>query len=207
MQISKDSRIRIASLGSGAAEAERQFVTTLLSGDQVRNVTIMTIDTSELAHTLVAQTFNETHDPRVTIVRENVVSRDDLLRLEREHKTPVLIVQCQNDIFDLSREFQPRDFTVVMTMLFLHHLDNDGVIKLMEIMSVLGRYSLNYDGLRSDIHLLPQTLTGWSHPVFLNAVVFSNLRFATKQNIKRRHAGSSLRFYSHGHYLALNEQR
>jgi hypothetical protein len=165
------------------------------------------VDSSELAHTLVAQTFNQAGDPRITIAREHMVDRDRLLELERACKTPVLVVQCQNDIFKLPNDFKAGDFTIVMTMLFLHHLPDDAVTKLLQIMSVLGKISLNFDGFRSNLHLLPQTMTGWSHPVFLNAVIFSNLRFATKRTITQRHEGASITYYSHGHYLALNERR
>jgi len=63
-----------------------------------------------------------------------------------------------------------------------------------------------YDGYRSWLHLIPQTITAWKYPPLLNGSVFSNFRYQTRDEvIKKKNINIKVRFYGiAGTYLKEN---
>lgn len=205
--VTKNSaRVRIGSLGSGGAEAERQLIQRILKShaDSGMRLTIIAFDLSDGAHDLAHENISSLVDSRVRICRVDSITSSDVLKIESEHDTPITVILAKNDIFRLSDAFEPSYFDILSTLLFLHHIEFSRKSELLQIMKTLSRTSLNYDGIRSNTHLWIQSIAGWKRPVFMNAAVFSNLRFSDRRSVSTLHKDDILTFYSHGHYRAVS---
>lgn len=197
----RDKRFRIASLGSGSMEAERQSIERIQQMGNTRQLTIVGFDISP--HTRVFAEKNLSNLTNVRIVQETGLTEEKLITLERETEESILIIISDNDIFTLSSDFSSQAFDLVMTSLFLHHLDEKRRIKLIEGMRFLASRVLNYDGYQNEVVIPILSITGWHSPVFLNAAIFSTIRFPSRTQVLDLHSGAQINFYSHGHYRAI----
>ncbi len=201
-QAPKGKRFRIASLGCGSMEAERQGIEAVNRNGTAQKMTVVGFDTSARTRQFAQKNLSSLADVRV--VREERLTKSRLIELEQETSENVLVIISGNDIFTLASDFTPGTFDLVMTALFLHHLDKERRTRLVEHMSVLAPHTLNYDGYKNEMVIPLLSITGWGSPVFLNAAVFSSIRFMGREGVSRLHAGAKIDFYNHGHYRAVS---
>ena len=94
------------------------------------------------------------------------------------------VILCKNDIFKLDRDFSPQMFDLVFNSLFRHHLNAVEKDKIAVISKKIAKKVMEYDGYRNWPAFIPQSIVGWKFPIFLNAVIFSNLRYSEKNEIE-----------------------
>ena len=196
----KDKRLRIASLGSGSMEVERQSVENIQNSRNTCKLTIVGFDISPSTRMFSEKNLSTLKSVR--IIQETKLTEERLAVLERETRESVLIVISNNDIFSLSSNFTPNVFDLVITVLFLHHLHQTERVKLVKYMRVFAPMTLNYDGYKNETVIPLLSLTGWHSPVFLNAAVLSTVRFLSRTEVSHLHTGAKINFYYHGHYCA-----
>ncbi|MBU6323193.1 nitroreductase family protein [Patescibacteria group bacterium] len=194
------TRLRIASLGSGSMEAERQFIERLGAHDAHCPVTIVGFDISSGARAYAERNLRNL--PGVRFIHVSGLTKEALLDYEREAGDSILVIAADNDIFTLPTAFPPHFFDIAMTVLFLHHLPEGERARLVAEMRDFASRTLNYDGYRNEIVLPLLSLTGWHSPVFLNAAVFSSVRFNSRAEAAALHPDAVINFYNHGHYRA-----
>lgn len=199
-QVPHGKRFRIVSLGSGSMEAERQAVEALLRGG-THSLTVVGFDISPRTRAFAAKNVGTLANAR--IVQASRLTEAKLAELERETREPVLVVVADNDIFTLLSDFTPSFFGLAMSTLFLHHFGRAEREKLVALMRSLAPKALNYDGYKNEAVLPLLSIAGWGSPVFLNAAVFSTIRFPSREEALRLHAGAKVYFYNHGHYRAV----
>lgn len=197
----EERRLRVASLGSGSMEAERQSIERIQQIGNTRRFTIVGFDISP--HTRAFAEKNLGKLINVRVVQETRLTEERLSVLEQETQESILIVISDNDIFTLSSDFSSNAFDLVMTSLFLHHLDEVRRKELIEHMKTLAPRVLNYDGYQNEVVIPILSLTGWHSPVFLNAAIFSTIRFPSRTQVLGLHSGAQIDFYNHGHYRAI----
>ncbi len=195
--ISQDKDICIMSLGSGGMEVERQIFERLIKAKHKYKVTIIGDDYSESAH-LVAQKNLSTLQP-VDVFDVDQLSNESLDEMIQKNKHFAVIL-CRNDIFKLSEVFPQKRFDAVMHTLFRHHLTAPEYSQLSGVIKKIGMRCFEYDGYKSWVAMVPQTIMGWRSPVFLNAEIFSSLRFMNKTEIIKNNIGK-LTFTPIGYYL------
>lgn len=193
-------RLRIASLGSGSMEVERQIIEQVQQKGELRPLTVVGFDISSKTRAFAGKNLSALANVR--IVQETKLTEEKLAALERETQELILVVISDNDIFALSSDFAPRAFDLVMTILFLHHLHEEDRIRLVRQMRILAPRTLNYDGYQDEIVIPILSMTGWHNPVFLNAAVFSSIRFPSRIEAQNLHVDAQVHFYNHGHYSA-----
>ena len=199
-EASQERRFRIASLGSGSMEVERQIIEQIQNRKNPRPVTVAGFDVSPRTRVFAAR--NLAGLTQAKIVQVSGLTEEKLEALERETQELVLIVISDNDIFTLKSTFTPNAFDLIMTALFLHHLDEDARVRIVEDMRTLAPQTFNYDGYKNEIVVPMLSVTGWRSPVFLNAAIFSTIRFPNREEALKLHAGAKIDFYKHGHYRA-----
>jgi len=197
---SQQKRFRIASLGSGSMEAERQIIEQLQKTEKVKPLTIVGFDISLNTRAFAEKNLSILSNVRV--VRESKLTEQRLVALEQETHESILVVISDNDIFTLVSDFTAHIFDFVMTSLFLHHLHEAERMRLIREMRTLAPRVLNYDGYQNEIVIPILSITGWHSPVFLNAAILSTIRFPNRGEVLRLHAGAKIIFYNHGHYRA-----
>ena len=199
--ISQDKRLRIASLGSGSMEVERQIIEQLQKTKNVKPLTIVGFDVSSNTRAFAEKNLSVLTNVR--IVQEIKLTEEKLAVLERETQELILVVISDNDIFALSSYFTSHAFDLVITALFLHHLNEADRIRLVEQMRTFASRTLNYDGYKNEIVIPILSMIGWNSPVFLNAAIFSTIRFPDRAETLRLHTDTKIDFYGHGHYRAI----
>jgi hypothetical protein len=123
-------------------------------------------------------------------------------KINKKDSNKFHVILCKNDIFRLDNFFPRKSFDIIFHSLFKYHLNDMEKIRIDAIAQRLAKYMLEYDGYRSKLTLIPQTITAWNYPVFLNASILSNLTFSTKKELKTAAIkNSQLRFYKTGTYL------
>lgn len=196
-----DRRLRIASLGSGSMEVERQIIEQLQKDRFKGMLSVIGFDVSPNTRSFAERNLSEL--PNVRIVQASKLTEKKLLALEQETREPILIVISDNDIFTLRSSFTSQTFDLVMTALFLHHLSETKRKQLINDMRALAPETLNYDGFMTETIIPILSITGWHSPVFLNAAIFSSVRFPSRTEVQTLHAGARVDFYKHGHYRAI----
>lgn len=200
-EVPQEKRFRVASLGSGSMEAERQIIEQLQKAGNGRLLTIVGFDISSNTRTFAEKNLGSLRNVR--IVQETALTETRLDALEQETQESILVVIADNDIFTLVSDFASHMFDLVMTSLFLHHLHETDRIRLVEMMRALAPQTLNYDGYKNEIVIPILSITGWHSPVFLNAAIFSTVRFPSRIEVLCLHPSAHVDFYNHGHYRAI----
>ncbi len=188
----------LASLGAGGMEADRQVIQSLKGSKHDQQVIIVGIDRSSHAHTIAYENLTF-FDKDIKIYRFDRLSQNDLDEIRKNEKG-IAVVLCKNDIFKLKDQFPLHYFDLTYHSLFKHHFIKRDQERLDEVMSGISKQSLEYDGYKSWIALIPQSITGWKYPLFLSDTVFSMLRYSTKKQIKSL-SGKISFFTKTGHYL------
>lgn len=195
------SRFRIASLGSGSMEVERQITERLQRQSVTRPLTIVGFDISQNTRAFAKKNIGTLE--RVRVVAETGLTQARLYQLEQETQESVLVIVADNDIFTIASDFGQHSFDFAVTALFLHHLDTAGRVKIIEDMKIIAPQTLNYDGYKNEIVVPILSVAGWGSPIFLNAAIFSTVRFPSRTEVRTLHHGAQIDFYKHGHYRAI----
>lgn len=200
---SKEARVRVIDIGSGGMEIERQVMQNLFDKNYPSTVTFVGIDVSADALSRAATNIAELGSS-ISVAFVEQLDQDTLERIEHSTQAQFLILLCRVDINDALKMCPRGYFSFAFTSLFLHHIPRVARTQILQQVGTLARDVIHYDGYRSPMNLIPQSIVAWRHPVFLNAAVFSNLRYMKKDELKRFHAGSLVTFYAHGRYVSEN---
>ena len=189
-------------LGSGGREVDRQVIRKLIGKKHIGQAVLIGVDISPVANELARENFREL-EPFITIREVEDLNEQTLREILANEQKRHIVIFAKNDIFDLPKRFPKGTFDVVYHTLFKHHLSEEQRKRLDEEVAPLGKKILEYDGYRSWGVVLPQTLTGWNYPPFLNAELFSNFRFLDKENIEAKMKGKEHTYNARvGTYLA-----
>ena len=201
--ISNTKNTLVADFGSGGIEVVRQVIVQLLNNHYGNAVTFVGVDNSNSAHEVAMENLKElTEKGVVDILKVEKLDQESLNDIIRKNRKQYKVILCKNNLFKISDCFYSRVFDIVFHSLFKHHFNKRDKEKLDGIGKQLGRIYLEYDGYKSWPHILvPHTLTGWKDPVFLNATIFSDLRYFTKKELKNNIKNGKINFYSIGTYL------
>jgi SAM-dependent methyltransferase len=186
----------ILNAGAGAMETEVQIIKRL-GAKNAKKIFFIGDDKSEAALGVAKENLRELRD--VPVYELDQLDEKKLMKLVGETKKSINIVLCKNDIFALDKAFGVNFFDIVFSSLFLHHLSDAERIRLDTIEEKIAKRVLEYDGYRTWTSFLPQSITAWNNPVFLNASIFSILRYAKKEDIQKRSPRHS--FFWTGTYL------
>lgn len=177
-----DKPLVLANIGSGGMEVERQVIERLLKDNHRQPTIFLGIDQSSAAHHLAKENL------RVFVGRVKFEKND---HLDNHYFDGVLksgsrfiVVHSQSNILCLDTFLTTKVFDLVYHSLFQHHLSSNQRAKLDHVLSRVASKRLEYDGVRSNALFIPLIITAWASPVFLNASVFSNLRFDKRKDIK-----------------------
>lgn len=194
--------IIVANLGCGGMETERQVIKAISKGDETKKVVFIGIDRSQDAHSIAKKNLKRL-GLLVSIYDVEKLDNQILEKLLSNERGRCVVVLCKNNIFDLRREFPQNTFDLVFHTLFKHHLNKEDKRKLDSVCVHLSKHVLEYDGYKSwPLILIPHTITGWAAPVFLNATIFSDLRYATKKQLRKNADDQwTLSFFKIGTYL------
>lgn len=192
----------IVNLGAGGMEVDRQVVQWVLKTNHPHTLTIVAVDKSPVTRRIANKNLKELAND-VEIIEAGELTQMELERIRENAQKKILIVMCANDIFELDQKFQPQYFDLVYHSLFLHHLNSVEQEKLECTIQAIGKRHFEFYGYRCWPVVVPQTIVGWNSPHFLNAELFSNLRFKKKREIiAHAHTKGDVGFYSiTGFYL------
>lgn len=186
----------LANLGAGGMEADRQVISELIDKKYDKPIIFIGVDKSPITNKIAKENLNSLGKGIEIFDIENL-TKNRLEEIVRANKG-VAVILCKNDIFSLGVEFPPKYFDLVYNSLFKHHLTQADKEKLDKKINEISKKSLEYDGYRSWPHTIPQSLVGWSNPVFLNGTIFSMLRYSNKKNL----SFSNMSFFKNtAHYL------
>jgi hypothetical protein len=186
----------LVDLGCGSMEVERQVLQRLLTNAPRQPVVFVGIEKSSAVQALAMENLRPLR-PQVDVRQAEIIGREELEELMKQRTSPFLVVLCRNDVFGLDQTFPAGWFDVVFHSLFAHHLTRGDRERVLSVARKVAKRVIEYDALRSWGLMLPQSLTGWQSPVFLNAAIFSNLRCCRKRDVRRRVArgGGQLSFH------------
>lgn len=192
----------LADIGSGGMEAERQVIERLIKDDYKQPIVFIGVDQSPSAHEIAKENLSIFKDK---IQYRNIDQLSDpILEDIKKFNVGITVIACRNDIFNLDKIFGQNIFDLSYHSLFKHHLNEQQQKELDRILKFTSKKVLEYDGFRSNIFLFLQIKSGWNHPAFLNAAVFSNLRFNKQRNLisQSRQKNKKISFFKHlGNYL------
>lgn len=177
--------IAAMSFGSGGMETERQIIERLQDHHHAYPVFFVGVDRSSSAINVAKKNLQEFAE----IIEQHEIDQLDRatwMKIRNEQKKPFAVVYCKNDIFALDKVFEQYDFDLSYHSHFEHHLSGEQVLNLARIAIRISRLTLAYDGYRNWPGMIPQTIIGWNNPVFLNAEIFSNLRYPLKHIIQSK---------------------
>ncbi len=199
--IARENRpLLIANFGCGGMEIERQVVQKLVRRAYRYPVAFVGIDRSSVTPELAQENLRSLGS--ILEFREvDVLDTSFLERLRSSTRRQYLVVLCKHDVLGLGKNFAPRTFDLVFHSLFKHHLSEQQQSEFDSVVAHISRRSLEYDGYRSWFVMIPQTLTVWRYPILLNATIFSDLRYSTKEILRERYRGEELSFFRIGTYL------
>lgn len=188
-------------LGCGGMEVERQVIKKLIDLKYKKQVILIGIDKSPITHEVAKGNLREI-EPDIDIHECEILNTEVLVNILKKENNRHVIIMCKNDIFQLQKYFDNKHFDLMYHSLFKHHLNDEQKNKIDLIINSLSKNAIEYDGFRSWSVIIPQTIVGWRHPVFLNAELFSNFRYFTKKELKEKHKLSEISFFNKlGTYL------
>ncbi len=199
--LAKKDRFIGVGLGCGGMEVERQVIKKLLEKNHPHQVVLIGVDKSPVTHEVARENLREV-EPHIDIHEIENLNSSSLENLLKGDKHRHIVILCKNDIFKLPEHFPPQFFDVIYHSLFKHHLMGNHKAEMDSVVTSLRKCGLEYDGFKNWPIIIPQTLTGWSHPAFFNAEIFSNFRFLEKHELMKIYSGLKLSFFKRtGTYL------
>lgn len=199
--IARENRpLVIANLGCGGMEVERQVIRQLQANAHSEQVVFVGLDQSPVARELARENLRDVA-PWLEFHEVHTLGEGLLAQLKRSAQHQYVVIMCQNEVLSLSNQFAPRALDLIFNSLFKHHLGERQKEDLDAVIMRTAPHMLEYDGYRSWLVMIPQTFTVWHSPVLLNATIFSDLRYLSKQMVQARYRGDSLSFFKIGTYL------
>ncbi|MFA5023200.1 MAG: hypothetical protein WC385_00425 [Candidatus Paceibacterota bacterium] len=187
----------LASLGSGSMEIERQVIEKV--GKEIEPCLFIGIDISPTSKQVAKNNLAGLGD-KIEIIEKDNIGYEFLQEAKAKLKKHTVVL-ANNDIFDLEKNFPAKSIDLIYSCLFRHHLNKASRNRLNDLYTKWASSVLEYDGFRSWINMIPQTIVGWNEPVFLNSEIFSNLRFPQKRFVRDILPGSKIRYFTNGYYL------
>ncbi len=166
-------------LGAGGMETERQLINLLHEKEWDRPVLFVSVDRSLEAHSFARKNLSES---AAKVFFAGELSTGSIATW-REN-SGITVVQCTNDIFALEQHFGASIFDISYSSLFLHHLTHTQQETLVRSLEKISKLVLMYDGYRSALQLIPQSIVAWHNPVLMNASVFSGLRYRLPKEVR-----------------------
>lgn len=190
----------LVNLGCGGREAERQVISNLIINKYDNRLVFVGVDRSPTTAQLIKENFKDLFN-KVEFYEIDHLDNQKLQEIVKKQKKQFLIVLCKNDIFQLDKYFQRKSFDLAFHVLFKHHLNIKEKNALDDILKKVSVSVIEYDGYLSWNNMIPQTIVGWNEPVFLNAEIFSHLRFLSKKELLDKHKNKKIIFTKIGYYL------
>lgn len=186
--ISTSNKLMIlANIGCGGMEVERQLISNLIARKHNDLLVFMGVDRSPTTGQLIKENFKDLFD-KVEFYEVDILDSQGLREVIKKQEKQFLVLLCKNDIFELDKYFTENIFDLSFSALFKHHLSSEGKNSLDRILSRISRRFIEYDGYLSWPHLVvPHTIVAWNDPIFLNASIFSDLRYFRKKQLKSLH--------------------
>lgn len=171
----------LANLGAGGMEVDRQVISELIDKKYDKPIIFIGVDKSPITNKIAKENLNSLGKGIEIFDIENLTKNrlEEIIRTNKE----IAVILCKNDIFNLGAEFPPKYFDLVYSSLFKHHLTEADKERLDKIIQNISKKSLEFDGYKNWLVVPLQTLVGWNYPFFLNAEIFSNLRFKNKKSL------------------------
>jgi hypothetical protein len=201
------SDVVVADIGSGGMEAERQVLERLVAADHSHKVVFVGVDQSLDARAVAKENLASLGDDIVQVEVDQLTAAKLGEIISKESKR-FIVIHCRNDIFALDKVFEPNTFNIAFHALFKHHLTTQQRGNLDQILNKIATRVLEYDGFRDYFGMIPQSFIGWTNPVFLNAEIFSNIRFTQKGDLlkaKKHLEKGDIKFAKIGYYLSLEK--
>ena len=190
----------IINFGYGGMEAERQVLQELLQRNYTHPVLFIGIDKSSVVPDIAKDNLKEI-STAIRIYEVEMLTPDFLKKIKSEIDRHTVVL-CRNDILSLTQFFPPKEFDLIFHSLFMHHLTSEEREKVKDASKILAKNIFEYDGYKSWLVMIPQTIVGWNYPSFFNAEIFSNLRFDSKKKVWAYAKRGKLSFFSNtGTYL------
>jgi len=202
--ISKNKPLILVNFGSGGMETERQVLQDLIKTQHQHRVVFIGVDISSTAQEIATSNLSRLGQ---NVVVKNINHLDKKIledEIDKIEKNKHLVLLCKNNIFELEKYFPREYFDMAFHSLFVHHLDTNNWQKVADVSMAISKSAIGYDGYKSWLFMIPQTIVGWKHPIFLNAEIFSSLRFLPKKELKRSKLLQSdwtLTFFSNKHFM------
>ena len=198
----KKTPLVIADLGSGSAELTKQIIEKILKSNYKQRVTIIAFDQSEASHEIAAENLSSLKDVIEFHKFNNLYEKDLSKIINNNSEKKINIIFTNNDIFRISEDFKDTVFDISYHSFFKHHLNNKEKYKLDDLLKKSSKINFEYDGYHSFIGLCVQAFFVWRHPVLLNGAVFSNIRYYTKNELKKFADKRSLKLYKRGNNIS-----
>jgi len=178
----KNRPLTLVNLGAGGMEVDRQVISELIEKKYDKPIIFIGVDKSPVTNKIAKENLNSL-GKGIEIFDIEILTKNRLEEIARLNKG-IAVILCKNNIFNLGAEFPPKYFDLVYNSLFKHHLvQSSDKEKLDKIIEEISKKSLEYDGYKDWPIMTLQTLAGWNYPNFLNAEIFSNLRFRHKKDL------------------------
>lgn len=199
--ISTSNKLMIlANIGCGGMEVERQLISNLIARKHNERLVFVGVDRSPTTGQLIRENLKDLFD-KVEFYEVDILDSQGLREVIKKQEKQFLILLCKNDIFKLGRYFSDNIFDIIFHALFKHHLGKKEQEEVDTIAEKLSKYVIEYDGYLGWINIVPQTIVGWNDPVFLNAEIFSHLRFSKKNELLISNKDKEILFTKIGYYL------
>lgn len=190
----------LVNIGCGGMEAERQVISNLIVKKYSERLVFIGVDRSLTTGQLIRDNFKDLFDKVEFYEIDNLDDKKLQEAINRQEKQ-FLILLCKNDIFKLDEYFTENVFDLSFSVLFKHHLSSEDKNSLDGTLNRISKYIIEYDGYSNWLGMIPQTIIGWSDPIFLNAEIFSNLRFSKKKELLEDNKNKEILFTNIGYYL------
>lgn len=191
----------IANLGAGGMEVDRQVIANLIEEKHPHPLIVVGVDKSPTTR-LIAKDNIISLGSAVNVIECDQLTNERLEEIKASEKG-ITVVLCKNDIFSMKNSFPFNTFNLIYHSLFKHHLPPEQRPQLDSLIKKLALRAFEYDGYRTWLTIIQQTIVAWNYPFFLSGIILSNIRFDTAMVVKERAVfAKSLSFHPNtGHYL------
>lgn len=196
--LNENNQITVMSLGCGGMEAERQIINGLISNKNNTSVTFIGVDRSTVAAQIIKNNLKDLEE-QINFCEIEILTSEKLVELEKSRIKKYLVVLCKNDIFELDKYFNKGEIDILFHTLFKHHFVERERKEIDAVAMKIGKRVIEYDGYQSWHNMIPQIIIGWNNPIFLNAEIFSHLRFPAKKELIKMN--KNILFTKIGYYL------